>query len=117
MSGRKKSPALNEAVAGERTANSITKRFAGTRNSRELRALSVLIDRPLMREELDHIAGASNAPDLIFRLRYRGLEIPCERLESVDRDGKPCRPGRYSLSAQDRRAVLDWARREGIWHG
>lgn len=117
MNSQKKNPTQGGAVAGRRTANSTTRRFAGTRNSRELRALSVLIDRPLMREELDRIAGASNAPDLIFRLRYRGLEIPCERLESVDRDGKPCRPGRYSLSAQDRRAVLDWARREGIWHG
>lgn len=112
MSGHKKNPTQGGAVAGRRTANSTTRRFAGTRNSRELRALSVLIDRPLIR-----IAGASNAPGLIFRLRYRGLEIPCERLESVDRDGKPCWIGRYSLSAQDRRAVLDWARREGIWHG
>lgn len=111
MSGQKKSPAKG-AVAGRLTANSTTRLFAGTRNSRELRALSVLIDRPLMREELDRIAGASNAPDLIFRLRYRGLDLPCERVESVDRDGRPCRPGRYSLSAEDRRAVIAWMRRE-----
>ncbi|NYT61451.1 hypothetical protein H0A66_03815 [Alcaligenaceae bacterium] len=117
MSGQKKDPASGGAVAGRRAANSTTRRFAGTRNSRELRALSVLIDRPVMREELDRITGTSNAPDLVFGLRFKGLDIPCERLKAVDRDGKTCRPGRYSLSPADRRAVLDWARREGIWHG
>lgn len=82
--------------------------FAGTDNPRHLRALRALLDGPLLREELDDIAGCSNGPDLIDQLRCRGLEIPCQRLNCTDRDGKPCRPGKYSLSANDRFLVDKW---------
>ena len=52
-----------------------------------------------MREALDRIAGASNGPNIIMELRRMGLAIECERLERLDRDGRTCRPGRYTLAA------------------
>lgn len=114
MAGEKKNPTRGGAVAGRLTPNSTTRRFAGTRNSRELRALTALLERPRMREAMDGVTGASNTPDLVLGLRKKGLEIPCERLKAIDRDGKTCRPGRYSLTPSDRRAVIAWLRRIGI---
>lgn len=88
-------------------------RFLGTDNPRHLRALAVLLRRPLSRESLDSVAGASNSPDLVAELRRRGLDLPCERIQFIDRDGKDCRPGVYSLSEADRRKVHQWQARQG----
>ena len=76
---------------------------------------------PRPREALDAIAGCSNTPDLIADLRERGLgkeHLPCERIEAVDRDGKVCRPGDYSLTEKGRRMVHAWIskRRDGGHH-
>lgn len=86
--------------------------FQGTHNPRELRTLSALMDGPIFRERLDRIAGASNAPDIILRLRRAGLEIPCKRVEVTDRDGKTSRPGQYSLTIADLQAVIAWLQQE-----
>ena len=82
--------------------------FTGTDNPRQLRALAVLLRRPLSREALDHIAGCSNGPELVAELRRRGLEVPCERIRFIDRDGFACRPGVYSLTIADRRKIYAW---------
>lgn len=85
-------------------------KFLGTENARHLRALAVLLKRPVSRENLDSIAGCSNGPELIAELRRRGLEgeLLCERIDFTDRDGRPCRPGTYYLTAKGRRLVLNW---------
>jgi len=63
--------------------------------------------QPQMREDLDRISGASNGPDIVGYLRRdTGLEIPCERVHGTDRDGRPCAPGRYSLTPKDREKAL-----------
>lgn len=87
-----------------------TRKFTGTDNPRQLRTLAVLLRRPLPREQLDSIAGCSNGPDLVADLRSRGLrdELRCERIQFTDRDGKPCRPGVYSLTEKGRRMVYRW---------
>lgn len=87
--------------------------FAGTDNPRHLRSLSALMLRPVMREELDKIAGCSNGPALIDDLRQHGLEIRCIRLTSTDRDGKQCRPGQYELTPNDVRLIHSWLTRSG----
>ena len=87
--------------------------FTGTDNPRQLRALAVLLRRPLSREALDHIAGCSNGPELVAELRRRGLEVPCERIRFIDRDGFACRPGVYSLTIADRRKVHAWLAKRG----
>lgn len=84
-----------------------------TDNPRHQRALALLLQRPAKREEIDRDAGCSNAPDLIAELRRRGLELPCERVEALDRDGRPCRPGVYRTTATDRRKVSAWLRHRG----
>ena len=87
-----------------------TRKFLGTENPRHLRALAVLMRRPVSRENLDSLAGCSNGPELVAELRRRGLEgeLLCERIAFIDRDGRPCRPGTYFLTAKGRRLVLNW---------
>ena len=89
------------------------KREFYTDNPRHQRALALLLQRPARREEIDRAAGCSNAPDLIGELRRRGLELPCERVEALDRDGRPCRPGVYHATVADRRKVSAWLRHRG----
>ena len=96
------------------------RQFTGTDNPRQLRALTVLLRRPLLREEVDRIAGCSNGPELVADLRRQGLgkeHLSCERIHFIDRDGVTCHPGVYSLSEQGRRMVNTWlARRKRTAH-
>lgn len=84
------------------------RKFTGTDNPRHLRALAALLRRPVSRKELDSVAGATNSPELVAELRRRGLDAPCERIEFIDCDGNTCRPGVYSLTTTDRRALQSW---------
>ena len=56
------------------------------------------------REPLDRIAGSSNSPDVIWKLRRKiGQDaIDMELIDGTDRDGHPCRTGRYRLTDQGR---------------
>lgn len=87
--------------------------FIGTDNPRHLRVIPALMTRPRRREDVDDVAGCSNGPDLISDLRGMGLEIPCERIKFLDRDGKVCRPGVYSFTERDRRLIWAWQVRIG----
>lgn len=89
-------------------------------SARETRLLEALLDRPLHREEVDRVAGASNGPHYIQRLRRCGLRIHTERVATVDRDGRPCRPGVYSLDPAWREraeALLQLSRQRAIDSG
>ncbi len=86
-------------------------KFTGTDNPRHLRAIAALLRRPLPRENLDTVAGCSNGPELVAELRRRGLELPCKRINFVDRDGHLCRPGVYFLTITDRRKLHQWQAR------
>ena len=83
-------------------------RFSGTDNPRHLRVIHALRSRPMTREELDRRAGASNGPELVAELRRRGLDVPCERVECYDRDGKTVRRGIYHLTPRDHRLISRW---------
>lgn len=85
-----------------------------TDNPRHCRALALLLQRPAKREELDARAGCSNFPDLVAELRRRGLNIPCQRIEALDRDGNPCRPGIYHLTSADRAKLNRWLAQRGF---
>jgi len=67
---------------------------------RQQRVINALRLKPCWREEVDRIAGASNSPQVISELRRRGFVIPCILVTKIDRDGKPCRPGRYYLQSE-----------------
>jgi len=77
---------------------------------RQKRALWGLWNRSLMRGELNRVAGASNGPQVIFELRGKGIDIHCEKVEVVDRDGKPCLAGKYTLTNAGRATLRSWNR-------
>lgn len=87
-------------------------KFHGTDNPRHLRVITVLMRRPLHRQELDSVAGCSNGPDLVMALRDLGLDkdkhLTCTRVKFIDRDGKPCRPGVYALTNDGKRLIWAW---------
>ena len=88
-------------------------KFTGTSNPRELRAIHALLADDISRHDLDGVAGVTNSPELVARLRRRGLAIPCTLTDFTDRDGNKCRPGVYSFTDDDRRAVTAWLQSEG----
>ena len=97
-----------ESVPDKR--NSTSNKFSGTVNPRHLRAIHALMTRPQRRKHLDMIVGCSNTPELIAELRRRGLDLPCERVPDLDRDGKPIRRGVYFILSDDRRKINAWIR-------
>lgn len=120
MKGEKK-PAARGNAAGQQQQHQTTTPDAGAivagqpdggklklspRQARVIRAL--MPGAWITREALDRIAGASNAPDVIMKLRGKlGHDaIDTERIDGTDRDGRPCRTGRYRMTDPGRvRAV------------
>lgn len=120
MKGEKK-PAAPGSTAGQQQQHQTTTPDAGAivagqpdggklklspRQARVIRAL--MPGAWITREALDRIAGASNAPDVIMKLRGKlGHDaIDTERIDGTDRDGRPCRTGRYRMTDPGRvRAV------------
>jgi hypothetical protein len=75
---------------------------------RQTRAINALLGGPVMREGLDRAAGCSNGPQLVRDLIDKGLDIICTLIESRDRDGRPCKPGRYELTDKGRATLQQW---------
>ncbi len=74
---------------------------------RQRRVLEALLRGSVTREALDRIAGSSNSPDIIFRIRQKGVTVICERYPAKDRDGEPCKPGRYILCKSSEQRVIE----------
>lgn len=106
-------PSKPESSAPNTHNSTATGRFTGTDNPRHLRVIQALMTRPLPRDQLDSVAGASNGPDLVAELRRRGLEVECTRTKKKDRDLFDCWPGVYHLTQQDRRRVTYWLSHRG----
>ena len=99
---KKKTPAPTKV----KTSALSKRKFIGTENPRHLRVIMALLVRPRPREEIDRIAGASNGPDEILRLRAKlDIERPCVRIPAFDRDGHDVQIGVYSLTTSDRRKI------------
>ena len=76
---------------------------------RHRRIVHALLTRSRTREQIDRIAGASNGPDEVMRLRAKlDVEAPCVRIPAFDRDGHDVQVGVYSFTAADRRKVNAW---------
>lgn len=91
----------NESAANITVGQHTIKPFQGTRNINELRALDALIKaegKPVSRKDLDRLCGAANSPEIVRRLREKGLPIKCDMQEQVNRFGEPVRAGYYSLT-------------------
>jgi hypothetical protein len=76
------------------------------RNPRLSRALVALIQGGIFREQLDSFAGASNSPEIVRRLRKMGVQVICDRVLKIDRDGKFCRCGFYRLDDLSRQQAI-----------
>jgi hypothetical protein len=77
------------------------------KSQRQIRALQALLNGPIRREHLDRTCGVSNGPELIARLRARGLKIICDESQAViDRDGREAYPGVYSLHSESRAKAI-----------
>jgi hypothetical protein len=88
--------------------------FLGTKNPRHLRALGELVKRvSVSREALDKIAGCSNSPELVAELRRLGLEVRCDKVQLLDRDGRTCLAGWYYLTPIDRVLIEQWLNHSG----
>ncbi|WP_091570760.1 winged helix-turn-helix domain-containing protein [Oryzisolibacter propanilivorax] len=76
------------------------------RQSRVLDALTTTAGW-IAREALDRIAGASNSPDVVMRLRRKLGDdaIDMRQVDALDRDNRPCRPGQYRLTEQGRQRL------------
>ena len=76
------------------------------RQSRVLDALTTTSGW-IAREALDRIAGASNSPDVVLRLRRKLGDdaIDMQQVDAIDRDGKRCKPGQYRLTEQGRQRL------------
>ena len=75
---------------------------------RQARALALLMPGHwIARDTFDREAGASNGPDLIQQLRRKlGYDaIETGYFDAIDRNGKPCRPGRYRLTDEGRECL------------
>lgn len=92
-------------------------KFTGTSNPRHLRAIQALLQRPQRREHIDAVAGCSNGPQLISDLRHCGLELPCERVPDIDRDGRTIKRGVYYFTKSDPRKVHAWFRQRNKARG
>ena len=106
---QKKTPATTKAMTSAPNSAIVTGNpdafkhspTAKTLTARQARAIALLSPGHwITREQLDRGAGASNSPDLIQQLRRKlGHDaIETEHFDALDRDGKPCRPGRYRLT-------------------
>lgn len=76
---------------------------------RHLRIMTRLQSGPCSREELDRVSGASNSPHYVLELRRLNWDLPCRLVPHVDRDGVRGSHGEYSLSADDRGRLHEWA--------
>ena len=101
MEGNRTAPAQGGPDTADSQANSSTPKPLHL-TPRQRRALVALLERPRSREELDRIAGTSNSPDLVSRLRQRGILILCEHVSHTDRDGVKGWHGVYKLPASER---------------
>ena len=80
--------------------------FQCSDNPRHKRILSALMHRHCTREEVDAISGASNGPEEVRQLRELGLELPCYKLGTYDRDGFWTWRGVYALTLRDKQQVI-----------
>lgn len=101
---------MNKKKAPDQTAQSLNTRPKHTIPPRMRRLLLALMNHHegITREEADKIAPASNGPHYIGLLRDRlALEIPCDRISFVTKDGQPSWYGLYRLTPDDRRKLRE----------
>jgi len=77
------------------------------------RAVAALLAGPISRAELDVACAAANSPELVRRLRARGLQILTDEGHGLNRFGDPVSFARYSLPDHQHAAALALIGEEG----
>lgn len=96
-------------IVNQSELNFSTTVFKGTKNPRRIRALIALVFRDYVsRENLDKLAGCTNSPDLVSRLRKDGVDVQMREVHTKDRDGRSCWFGEYFLMPEVKRAIREW---------
>jgi hypothetical protein len=83
-------------------------KFVGGSSKPQARVLHAITRRKLTRKQVDRIAAVSNGPDVIMKLRARGLELPCHKVPCVDRDGGVTWYGVYMATTADIRKICEF---------
>lgn len=67
---------------------------------RQRRAIEALLNSCVTVKNFGTLIGALNPRQVIFELRNQGFEgiILTRRFDTIDQDGKRCRPGEYYIS-------------------
>lgn len=87
---------------------------------RQARAIDALLPGHwISREQMDRLTGASNAPDVVAKLRGKlGHDaIDTELIDGTDRDGRPCRTGRYRMTDPGRVRAAELLGKVASQHG
>ena len=119
-STNKNAPIAKESNGGsdakhQVSTNSSIKPFIGTTNIAELRAINTFIKakgKQVSRKDLDRACGSSNSPEIVRRLRGKGLPIDCELKSTVNRFGEPVQAGYYSLTGYGHAKLRLWLRQK-----
>jgi len=72
------------------------------------RACRMLMQGPVSSMTISIGAGISNVTALIYAMRAKGLQIPCEMVSVFNRDGEPTRAGKFTLTEADRKKIRAW---------
>jgi len=83
----------------------------------QLRALVALQYGPQTREQIDKITRTSNGPNIIFRLRGMGFELPCSRISFVSIDGHVAQCGLYSMTNNDKILFSEYLQKINVRRG
>lgn len=76
---------------------------------RAVRLMQALLAGPVEREKADRTAPASNGPHYIGLIRKRlGIVVKCERVPFVTKDGDSSWYGRYVITPEERKVILDY---------
>lgn len=77
---------------------------------REQRIIDLLLDgQQHSRNEITARCGPTNVSDTVEKMKRKtGLEVPCQRLPVLDRDGKTVQAGFWWLTEDDRQAIRGW---------
>ena len=103
-----------QSISNQSSLDFSTTVFKGVKNPRHVRALTALAYRDYVsRENLDKLAGCTNSPDLVARLRMKGIDIQMREVHTKDRDGRSCWFGEYFLLHEDKVIVGEWLEQSG----
>ena len=87
--------------------------FLGPKSPRQERVLAALMKgASLTNADVRRIAGSANGPDIVMKLRARGLsamgDLITEHYEVIDADGEVARIGRWRLTDRGQAKVAAW---------